>query len=580
MLNERLGQTQAFWLRVLSAIIFGAILGYITLATGSDIFGSNVSEIKHNFISDNKIALESICIFSVVIIIANAGQMRLLPLQLWLLLDLVIVGLISSYQDAKSPDAPLILWLVPVIFVLNSLLLSADIEKKFIASYNTYFDEAWKKALQLILGIIFCGMMWSILFLGSELLSIIGFDWFKELIKNKYFIYISSLLALAISVQVSDTQPKIIDGTRRLILSVLAWLLPLIVIIGIIFLSSLLFTGLQPLWDANKSSSSFIFSASAFFVLLINAAYQKGEDEKIINPALKASIKIGSLIILIFGLIAAYDLYIRTRQYGFTEIRLMGFIAAYINISYGLFYSLAIFTKNPFMNLIEKTNIIMAWIFAIIFTAILTPWGDLAKVGVNSQINMLKNGKVPVEKFDFGYLLWKSGKYGKDQVAILKKDPKYQSFIIAAESQDRFAYYQNQNKLSNPQANIVKVNMDKIEISPQDKAKLPKSFLEQSFDKSDYRLPACIINKTPNKDKCLLILKDINHDGNDEIIVAENMSSLFVLSYENNKWGSKNLSNYYNGSDLIDRLKGGDLKTQKPQWDDLVINGQTFRINQ
>jgi hypothetical protein len=304
---------------------------------------------------------------------AGLGAMRRISLAIWAAIAGILIAYIT-YHSVTMGDArgvgylgeSITFLIFPFLFIAHELVSSGDQAGKIIAPYETYFDEAWKRGVQLVLSLIFTQLFLGILYLGAALLGFIGIDWLKDLLDEKYFMVPAMGMALASAVHLSDVQPKLLSNFRNLILSIFAWLLPLIVLVGGIFVVSLAFTGLAPLWST-KAATATLLAGCVIFVLLINAAYGQGEEAHKINTILKIAIRIGTLILAIFSVLAAYSLALRIGQYGLTPDRVFALIGVVIAVCFGVAYLAANFGRGIFMANIERANIGMAFVKAAVF---------------------------------------------------------------------------------------------------------------------------------------------------------------------------------------------------------------------
>lgn len=104
------------------------------------------------------------------------------------------------------------------------------------------------------IALIFTGLFWGILVLGSLLLAFIGFHWLADVLKVRYFAMPVTGLALGAAMHLGDVQTKLMQNFRALVLGVLSWLLPVITLVGLIFAVSLWFSGLEPLWKTRAAT--------------------------------------------------------------------------------------------------------------------------------------------------------------------------------------------------------------------------------------------------------------------------------------------------------------------------------------
>ncbi len=570
MNNIILSPKQSQFLRISVGLIFGLILAFLI---------QDSEKVSHDIIQIWRPTFIAIIALSAFVLLAGLGNMRRISLLAWGIVAMLLIGIISHHafsQSTKHSDfgEQNILWILPFLFITHELISSGDEANKIIAPYETYFDETWKRGVQLFLAIAFTGVFWLILWLGSALLKIIGLDWFEELLKEKYFAIPATYVAFASAVHLGDVQSNLLNNFRNLVLSVFSWLLPIIVLVAGIFSVSLIFTGLKPLWETKAATAS-LLAGCMFLVLLINAAYQNGDNE--LNPILKWSIRIASFETLVFAAIAAYSLYLRIDQYGLTHERILALIGVIVANLYGLGYVAANFiniNSFSFMPQIKNINIGMAFVKSILFFAILTPIADPSRLSVNSQVSMLLSGKITPEKFDFRFLARESGKYGESALQKLAKDKNPQVALLANKAIEENKNYDNydapEQKNLKPAEKIDPNNFNLIK-----GAKLPDSFVTQDIKNRTVILPNCMAFEKPTK-KCDTILIDLNDDKKDEIIID---GDTYLVLYYETKDGWKSQSLYLSDSNIgLQNFKLGKVEATKPQWNSLKVGDEVIEI--
>lgn len=570
MNNIILTPKQSQLLRIGVGLVFGLILAF--LITGSE-------KIPHNIIQVWRPTLIAIFALSAFVFLAGLGNMRRISLLAWGAIAMLLIGIISHHAFSQSTThsdfgEQNIFWILPFLFITHELVSSGDEANKIIAPYETYFDEAWKRGVQLFLAIAFTGVFWLILWLGAALLKIIGLNWFEQLLKEKYFAIPATFVAFASAVHLGDVQSKLLNNFRNLVLSVFSWLLPIIVLVAGIFSVSLIFTGLKPLWETKAATAS-LLAGCMFLVLLINAAYQNGDNE--LNPILKWSIRIASFETLVFAAIAGYSLYLRIDQYGLTHERILALIGVIVANLYGLGYVASNFIGNTsynFMPKIKNINIGMAFVKSILFFAILTPIADPSRLSVNSQVSMLLKGKISPEKFDFRFLARQSGKYGEDALNKLTKSQNPQIVLLANKAIEENKNYDNYD--APEQKNLKSAEkIDPNNFNLIKGSKLPDSFVAQDIKNRTLILPNCMAYEKPEK-KCDTVLIDLNNDKKDEIIIDG--GSYLILFYET-KDGWKSQSLYLNDSNIgLQNFKLGKVEAAKPEWNSLKVGDEILEI--
>ena len=357
-----------------------------------------------------------------LIALLGAGAMRLRTLLPYLVLAAATIAALGYYDVWRAgtgpgttpltslfyggyfPTARVILFTGLALFAVHALIASAEADRKWIATYPTHFDIGWKLALQLQLALGFAGALWLLLFLGARLFLMIGIAYWATLITKPVFIFPVTTLAIAAALHLSDVRSGLVRGMRTLVLTVNAWLLPVMTLFAVGFLASLFMRGLDPLW-ATRWAASLLLGSAAALILLINTAYQDGLKEHLPPAVLRVAATAAALSLAPLCGLAAYALYLRVRQYGWTDDRIVVAAIALVGSVYALGYAAAALTSltrlGPWLKRLEPTNVVACFAGIATLLALLSPLVDPARLSVASQIARLQSGEIAADKFDY-----------------------------------------------------------------------------------------------------------------------------------------------------------------------------------
>jgi hypothetical protein len=562
--NSTFSPQQALIIRLVVGLLFGLGLAWLTDQPETRRLQTMLPEIW-------KLTATHTLLLGAFVLWAGAGAMRRLSFAIWGIIALALIAGISwhhaanetgNYLGAVFSQSSFLIY--PFLFIVSELVSSGDQARKVIAPYPTYFDEAWKRGVQLALAIVFTCLFWAILWLGAALLGFIGFTWLKDLLSESCFAWPVTGLAFAAAVHLGDVQPKLMAGFRALVLGVLSWLLPVITVIGVVFAASLCVSGLEPLWKTKAATAS-LLAACVALVLLINAAWQQGDEERPVHAIMKWSARLACGLMLVFSVLAAFSLALRVRQYGLTPERVLAGVGVIVAVIYGLGYAVAaVWPKGRWLNLLEPINIGLAFIKAALLLAVLTPVADPNRLSVEGQVVRVQSGKVTVDAFDWQLLRYNTGAYGRDALKRLATSGKTEAIREAAltasqlKDDDRYASAAVDTTLKTPDPKQFTA------VFPQG-ATVPQDFLAQRFRL--YTLPDCATEKTAVP-SCSVALIDLSRDGKPEMLVLDE-TQVTVFTRETLAWekaGTLILSDMQAAD-----FKAGKLATQQPEFDDLKI---------
>ncbi len=533
-------------------------------------------------------ALAAGVFFTPFVVLAGLSTMRLGRLAIWKLVAFAVAVGLTGYaanaarlqysSEGMWPNGVVVYAVAALLFIGHHLVQPAEMERRPIARFTTYFDETWKHGVQLALSILFTGAFWLLLVLASALFSMIGVDAIKKLIEQAWFGFPATAVMFAAAVQLTDVRAGLVRGVRTVSLTLLAWLLPLMVLIAAGFLATLPFQGLALLW-ATKKAAALLLTAAAALIVLTNAAYQDGTEQP--PKVLAWAARIAGLLLAPITILAAYAIWLRVDQYGFTPDRVYGAACVIVAAGYAVGYAIAALKPGAWMKPLEATNIAMAFVAIVVLLALFTPLADPARLSVNSQVARLEAGKVKPEAFDFEFLRLRSGQRGVKAIEALEKhaDPAIARAARAApktwqEAADRrAASAARENPIF---ANANKAALKKVQMLPAGQV-LPADFVAQFTALGAPPLSGCRL--APDT-WCIGTLVQVDGAGDPELLLSSGYDIVIHRRDETGRWreyGQVTLSSCptYN---IRDVFAAGQLKPLPPSLPDLEIAGQRHHM--
>ncbi len=358
-------------------------------------------------------------LFAPLPLVFGFGNLPLRKLAPWALIAGAAIFAFGWFASAPAwRNAPTATWLFSliVIYIVHEFIQAADDDGRRIASYETYFDRAWRHGFQAALALGFTAAFWVVIQLGAWLFRLIGLEAIYDAVNSQFFRWLASAVAFGLGVHLTDADAGLTRGARQIGLALLSWLAILMTLILTAFLAALPFTGLEPLWDT-KRATVLLLNAAATMILLVNAAFQAGDPPK--SAIIRAVVRFSAFPLFGVVALAALGLWLRVNQYGFTPARVLASAELLIVAVYAIGYVAAALRPGAWLSLIKPVNIAAALFVAAILTALMTPIADPARIAVADQVARLDRGVVEPDDFDFGFLAdQRSGHWG---AAALKK---------------------------------------------------------------------------------------------------------------------------------------------------------------
>ena len=523
------------------------------------------------------VALSSVLLFSVV----SFKQKRLWGwLAIVLIATLGMSGWLKWQIDGMSPwRAEKALWDFGCYLLLMGMMLLPWIqqslrERNDNTRYSYFYQSVWHNVLILLVIFIANGLTWLVLLLWSELFKLVGITFFKTLFfTTDWFIYLTSGLVTALAVILARTQSRLIDSIQKLFTLIATGLLPLVSLLTLMFIITLPFTGLSAI--SRHISAAGLLLTLAFLQLLLMTIVR--DPQKASLPwtgPLRCLIKTALLVAPLYVLVAAWALWLRVAQYGWTTERLHGALAVLVLLVWSLGYFVSIVWRkgqNPLV-LQGKVNLAVSLLVLVILVLLNSPVLDSMRISVNSHMARYQSGKNTPDQVSI-YMLEQSGRYGRAALESLKSDAGYMKDPKRA--RDLLMAFDGEQHL---QQVSEKALADNVLIAPG--SGKPDATFWSALIKERYNVMTCI-----EKDACVLVEQDLNSDGRAErILFAFNDERYVVYGFDPDKkeWQELAMSllpREITKEKLLTAAKEGKLGTKPKTWRNLTVDGETLDLN-
>lgn len=451
---------------------------------------------------------------------------------------------------------------------------------KFI--YSELFRKSWNNFFIINTSFLFLGIFWLIIALWVALFKLIDIGFFKDIFLTSEFTCIISPAIFAVGIEMTNRYKHIIEKQRETVITLFKALLPLIAFISIIFIVSILFQGLEPLWKTKKTSQILI-SFMLLMIFLFNGVYQGGERESTYPKYIDYLIKAMIFLMPLYSVIILYSVDIRINQYGLMPTRFMGEIIGSILFLYSAGYLISIFKKgDTWLPFVKKVNIAMVYVIILSILLINSPILDPIKSSADNQIRRLVNGKTPAKDFDYGVLKFKLGKYGREKLESLLEITDHKEYAIIKEqvemTQKQTGYYRWKESISSKY-----LKEEELTIITKDN-KLPDGLFEKIKDTTQsYFIDSCRKEKD-----CIVFSLNVDDDKELEyLFVTSGKRYYSMFLFDKNKEGEferegefeKDTGMLPEKHDLIETLKNKKIKTIKNQYKNIKILDLELRLS-
>ncbi|EHB7662858.1 DUF4153 domain-containing protein [Escherichia coli] len=524
------------------------------------------------------VALSSVLLFTV----ESFKQKRFWGwLALVFIATLAMSGWLKWKIDSMSPwRADQELWEFGCYLLLMVMLLLPWIQlnlhdRKGRTNYHFFYQSVWHNTLILMVIFITSSLTWLVLLLWSELFKLVGITFFKTLFfATDWFIYLTLGLVTALAVTLARTQSRLIDSIQKLFTLIATGLLPLVSLLTLLFIITLPFTGLSAI--SRHISAAGLLLTLAFLQLLLMAIVR--DPQKASLPwtgPLRCLIKTSLLVAPLYVLIAAWAIWMRVAQYGWTAERLQGALAVVVLLvwSLGYFFSIAWRKGQSPLVLQGKVNLAVSLLVLTILVLLNSPVLDSMRISVNSHMARYQSGKNTPDQVSI-YMLEHSGRYGRAALESLKSDAEYMKDPKRA----RDLLMMLDGKQQRQEQVSEKILAENVLIAPG--SGKPDAPFWSVVMKNRYNAMICI-----EKDACVLVEQDLNSDGRAErILFAFNDERVVVYSIvpAGKEWKEitmSSLPHVITKEKLLTAAKEGKLGTKPKTWRDLTVDGETLGLN-
>ncbi|MGR6871316.1 DUF4153 domain-containing protein [Pseudomonas sp. HK3] len=504
----------------------------------------------------------------------------------WILSYAVIVFILGYYIGSQATPLAHIQFetllfafsITMTIATLKSLMYIQSFVSGEPLLYSRLFLFSWRNLLTLGLSLLFTALTWGMLMLWGELFKAIKIDFFYDLFTERWFYYPMLALANGFGIIIFRSQSNIIDTITRIQQALVKFLLIILVFVSIIFLFTLPFTGLSPLWETG--GSTLILWMQALMLFFVNAVYQADPDARPYKTWIHRLIYIGIALLPIYSIISFYGLSLRVEQYGWSLSRCWAFMLWSIFAAFSLGYLWSILKlKDKWLHQLSKVNVRLGLIVLTLMLLVNSPLLDFRKITVASQMQRLETGLVSLAEFDYRYLRRSLAKPGYEALQTLKANITESNPEIALKIS---SLYDDKNEPQNKEAKEAFLRALNG-LTPDTPTRLTDEMYNE-ISNNNWR--------TQTNLSYHLLRVNLNADEAPEyILIEERPINIAATVYykESDAWVHRSLNNISTShldrdakenkkNEIMQALKTADYIVVKPAWQNFKIGDQEFHV--
>jgi len=375
----------------------------------------------------------------IVLVVVGGWQLQMLWGQLreaerWkLLLPAVLLPAVLAAWLGAQFDQPrwyyfdettgtLLLWSqLALAYILTPFIQAQDAAHRWRFDYSALYRNAWNNGLLLFMALVMLGVFWLLIWLWSGLFSMLGVDQFKRFFESSGFVWVASATVVAVGLHIGRERGQVIDALRNVLQAMCRFLLPLTVVILLLFMVFLPFTGLAPLW-ATRHATPILLTLVFAHVALLNGVVQDGLQTAHYPRPLRLLADASSLCLPLLAGLAMHALWLRIDQYGLTPDRVLAALLALVAMVHGLALVRAVIRRDPaWLSGLRQSNPPLALLAACLLVLMHVPMLSPLQLSAANQYQRLLDANLPTEQTDLGALRFQLGEPGRRYLQALRE---------------------------------------------------------------------------------------------------------------------------------------------------------------
>jgi hypothetical protein len=263
--------------------------------------------------------------------------------------------------------------------------------------YPALFAAAWSIVVRLVAAAAFLGLAWGVVFLSDQVLQIVGLTLITDLLE--YWIVGAVLTGMVFGLGMAVVHEQAETLSPYPVLRLFRLLLPVVLAVMLVFLVALPFRGLNGLFNG-LSPTLLLLTMIAAGVSLTSITVAQTDAEATQSRLLGHAAKGMALILPVMAVLAAYAVWQRVGQHGWTPERLFAALTCAIALGYGLAYAFAILRGSGWQERIRQANIGMALLAILLAGLWLTPILNAERISAQDQLVRFDAGITAVADLD------------------------------------------------------------------------------------------------------------------------------------------------------------------------------------
>lgn len=496
----------------------------------------------------------------------------------------------------RKPSSTWAYWQVMLAGVLFIALawLQAVLQSRSLRAvrYSSLFVQAWHNTMVVGMVAQFVGLCWLVLALWGGLFMLVKVDFFAQSFAQPLFICIATGLMAGVGVVLARGQPRALQLQLQLVLALFRVLLPLLALVVVLFIVTLPFTGVQPLWDTRKAAVLLVV-VQLCVLLFVNAVFQDGLQEAAPYPRPLAALVHTALILLpALGVLAVWAVVLRVQQYGWTYDRVWALVVTALLLIYSLGYAWHAVQRDRFLWLqgLGRFNAGMSWLVMAVVVVLNTPLLDVYRLSAHSQLQHMQQPGAVWNVTQLQSLRFDHGRHGLPALQALAQDPRAQEPAVKAAMQEALAASKKVHIAQAERPTAKKIPAREALQLAQGHSSPPNDWWQSLEDGAlRHRLHSCRSQPLTPADSCVVLQLPLSHSDQPLPVVCkvhEYSPSCEVFERDAQQLWQQVGSLSWGGVPteqrpaLAQAIREGRLQVQPSRWKDVAVPGVDVKTGQ
>ncbi|MCD1127645.1 DUF4153 domain-containing protein [Jinshanibacter sp. LJY008] len=497
---------------------------------------------------------------------------------------------VESINQYDGIVVPYLCSLGILMFIALPWLQTRIKNKQWNVSYATIYDHLCINAITVIFILLLVVFFWGILWLCVELFKQLDIHFFRHLFfRNNLFIYTINGFLIGVGIRTCRLQTHLMKAVRNLLTIMVKGLLPLLSFVALIFMATLPFVGLEAL-SGTWSPSALLITMIGLLIIATNIVYKSGLKVKPYPAPVRMMVNASLLVLPLYAGLALYAISIRVNEYGWTPVRVWGYLAIIASAFFSCGYAIAVVrSQRSWLHPLGMINRILLPGCVALIILVNTPLIDPYRISVDDQMNRYLAGKVTADRLDLPLLRFDNGKRGQEALITLYQNTEFVSNTQRKQRLEKIMSENNRWEVHPDIEELKQIHPKFMSDFVQQKLILAKSTLmpEESWWKmlqnnQQVDIDLCL----RDSDVCIVNSLDLNQDGIYEYLLCHieqgSDISCHVFAKQREEW--RNIGHAYFPPSTVNvtyfehALREGNVKTKLKQWHDAEVGNEAIKI--